>query len=314
MKEITVKDNGIIGVLYSPNHVSEKLPGIILLSGSDGGIPGANAIPKHYIEEIVSNGFIVLALAYFGVDDLPPNLENIDLNYFESAIHWLQLHSDVKKEAIAIVGQSRGGELALILGTVLKHLSAIVAYAPSSMMTGGFPYPNHPAWKYKTHALTPYLGAVSGNNLKLTELDDLIQSTDKKLIPAHANTEEDPFIIADLFSLRNLTPNAKLTEIPVEKIDCPILIFSGGKDAIWTSTYYCESIIKRLNAYNSPIKHKHVNYENAGHGLIASYDGPIYHPVGKFWCKLGGTSVGNRIANQASLKETIKFLSAIKHQ
>lgn len=311
VKQIVVKDNGITGVLYSPVSVSGKLPGIILLSGSDGGIPGANAIPKNFIEELVSNGFIVLALAYFGMDDLPSNLEQIDLSYFESAIQWLQLHSDVKKEAIIIMGQSRGGELALILGAHLKHLKAIVAYAPSSMITGGFPYPNQPAWKYKNHALTPYLGALSGNDPKLTELDDLIQSTVKKLIPIHANTEEDPFIIADLFSARNLTPDAKFAEIPVEKIDCPILIFSGGKDAIWPSTFYCESIIKRLNDHNSPIKHKHVNYENAGHGLIASYDGPIYHPVGKFWCKLGGTPEGNKIANQESLKETIEFLSSI---
>lgn len=311
VKEIAIKDNGMTGVLYSPSHVSRKLPGIILLSGSDGGIPGANAIPKIFIEELVRNKFIVLALAYFGVDELPPNLEHIDLKYFESAIQWLQLHSDVKKDAIIIMGQSRGGELALLLGTVLKRLRAIVAYAPSSMLTGGFPYPNQPAWKYKNHALAPYLGALSGNDPKLTELDDLNQSIHKKLIPLHANTEQDPFIIADLFSARNLTENAKLAEIPVEKINCPILLFSGGKDAIWTSTYYCESIIKRLNAHNSPIKRKHVNYENAGHGLIASYDGPIYHPVGKFWCKLGGTPESNKIANQESLKETIKFLATI---
>lgn len=35
-----------------------KLPGIILLSGSDGGIPGYNAIPKKIIEELVRSGFI----------------------------------------------------------------------------------------------------------------------------------------------------------------------------------------------------------------------------------------------------------------
>jgi dienelactone hydrolase len=311
VKEIAIKDNRLMGVLYSPSHVPEKLPAIILLSGSDGGIPGANAIPKSFIEKLVNNGFIVFALAYFGLDDLPPNLEHIDLNYFESAIQWLQLHSGVKKESIVIMGQSRGGELALILGTVLKQLRAIVAYVPSNMITGGFPYPNQPAWKYKNHALMPYLGALSGNDPKLTELDDLNQSSHKKLIPIHANTEQDPFIIADLFYARNSTGNAKLAEIPVEKIDCPILLFSGSEDAIWTSTYYCESIIQRLNAYNSSIKRKHINYENAGHGLIASYDGPIYHPVGKFWCKLGGTPEGNKIAAQESLKETIEFLSAI---
>jgi dienelactone hydrolase len=309
VKEVAVKDNGMTGVLYSPSQASEKLPGIILLSGSDGGIPGENAIPKSFIEELVSHGYIVLALAYFGVDDLPSDLENIDLKYFESAIQWFQLHPDVKKDGIVIMGQSRGGELALILGTVLNTLKAIVAYAPSSMITGGFPYPNQPAWKYNNHPLTPYLGALSGIDPNLTELDDLNKSTHEKLIPIHANTEQDPFIIADLFSARNLIEHAKLAEIPVEKINCPILLFSGGKDAIWTSTYYCKSIIKRLNAHKSPVKCKHVNYEDAGHGLIASYDGPIYHPVGKFWCKLGGTPEGNKIANQESFKETIKFLS-----
>lgn len=311
MNEIAIKDNGITGVLYRPSHLSGKLPGIILLSGSDGGISGNNAIPKKFIEALVSNGFIVLALAYFGINNLPQGLNNINLEYFATATQWLHSRSDVKKDAIAIVGQSRGGELALILGTILKQIKAIVAYAPSSMVTGGFPYPNQPAWKYRNHVLTPYLSALSGNDPTLTELDDLNQSIHKKLIPIHANTEQDPFIIADLFSARNLTDNAKLAEIPVEKIGCPILLFSGGKDAIWTSTYYCESIIKRLKIHNSPIKRKHVNYENAGHGLIASYDGSIYHPVGKFWCKLGGTPEGNKIANQESLKETIEFLSAI---
>lgn len=82
-------------------------------------------------------------------------------------------------------------------------------------------------------------------------------------------------------------------------------------DAIWTSTYYCESIIKRLETNDASIKHKHINYKDAGHGLIASYDGPIYHPVGKFWCKLGGIPETNKIANQESLKETIEFLLSI---
>lgn len=313
MKEIVVKNNGVTGILYSPSKTTTKLPGIMLLSGSEGGIPGTNAIPKSFIEELVNSGFIILALAYFGTNDLPQDLNSIRLEYFEEAIKWLQSRSDVKKDAIAIIGQSRGGELALILGTVLKQVKAIVAYAPSNMVTGGFPYPNQPAWQYKNHALAPFLGALSGNDPQITELDDLNQSTHDNLIPAHENSEDDPFIIADLFSARNLATDAKFAEIPVEEIACPILLFSGGKDAIWTSTYYCESIIKRLDANNSSIKCKHINYENAGHGLIASYEGPIYHPVGKFWCKLGGTPEGNRIANQSSVKETTEFLSFLQN-
>lgn len=293
---MVVKDSQLTGILYSPNQIIEKLPGIILLSGSDGGIPGNNAIPKSFIEELVNTGFIVFGLAYFGVDNLHLYLENINLEYFELAIQWLQSRPEVKDETISLIGQSRGAELALILGTVINQIKAIVAYAPSSFVTGSFPHPNQPAWIYKNEALQPYLGALSGSNPNISELDDLLQAAQDHLIPAHANTEHDPFIIADLFNARNLKATAAV-EIPVEKISCPLLVFSGGQDAIWTSFYYCQSILKRLRAYHSSIIFKHVNYENAGHGLIASYDGPIYHPVGKFWCKLGGTQEGNEEAN-----------------
>lgn len=309
MNEIIVNDNGLNGILYSPSKTTSKIPAIILLSGSDGGIPGENAIPKSFIEELVNNGFIVLALAYFGINNLPQYLNNVSLEYFEEAVKWLQSRSDVKKDAIAIIGQSRGGELALILGTIFKQLKAIIAYSPSSMVTGGFPYPNQPAWLYKNNALIPFLGALSGNDPQLTEFDDLNQSTHDNLIPIHKNSEQDPFIIADLFFARNLTTNAKFSEIPVENIACPILLFSGGMDAIWTSNYYCESIVNRLRTNNSAINYKHINYEDAGHGIIASYEGSIYHPIGEFWCKLGGTPEGNKIANQNSVKETLEFLS-----
>jgi pimeloyl-ACP methyl ester carboxylesterase len=308
--ERTIKDGKINGILYSPDQVSGRLPGIILISGSDGGVPGANAIPKTFIEQLVNNGFIVLGLAYFGVDNLPQALERIDLEYFEMAQEWLFSRPDVSQDGTAIIGESRGGELALILGTMLKRISAIVAYVPSSMVTGGLPHPNQPAWRYRNHDITPYLGALSRSDLEVTELEDLRNSTRDNLISAHKNTEEDPFVIADLFAARNLTEKAKLAEIPVEKIECPVLLLSGGKDAIWTSTYYCQAIMRRLNLYNSSIQRKHVDYENAGHGLIASFDSSTYHPVGEFWCKLGGTTEGNCVANEQSLHETLAFLSS----
>ena len=309
MKKTPVNEHEIYGVLYQPNRLSDKLPRILLLSGSEGGVPGSNAIPDSFIEALVKQGFMVFALAYFGVGKLPKNLQNINLEYFELAIEWLQSFADGKKNKVVIIGQSRGAELALILGTISKKISAIVAYAPSNLITGGFPYPNQPAWNYKNNPLKFFSGAVSNNNLNVTELDDLNYATNNNLIPYHENTENDPFIIADLFAARNA--NAKNAEIPVEKITCPILLFSGGKDAIWPSTDYCQSIIKRLEDHNALIQRKHIHYEHAGHGLIASYEAPIFHPVGKFWCVLGGEPVANQQANQDSLRETLAFLLAL---
>jgi hypothetical protein len=42
--------------------------------------------------------------------------------------------------------------------------------------------------------------------------------------------------------------------------------------------------------------------------LIASYDGPIYHPIGEFWCKLGGTPEANAVANEKALMDIFQFL------
>jgi hypothetical protein len=66
MTSIEVNEFGLIGRFYVSAKADQKKPGVILLSGSDGGIPGANAIPQQFIVTLVDKGFAVLALAYFG--------------------------------------------------------------------------------------------------------------------------------------------------------------------------------------------------------------------------------------------------------
>lgn len=74
------------------------------------------------------------------------------------------------------------------------------------------------------------------------------------------------------------------------------------------SSFYCQKIVERLKKYNSKIQYQHFNYKDAGHGIIANYNGAIYHPVGKFWCRLGGTPEGNKFATQDSFSKLINFL------
>lgn len=310
MKKDTIKYNNLVGNLYYPKKQVNQLPAIILISGSDGGVPGANAIPESFIENLVSNNFVVLALAYFGVDGLPKYLENIDLEYFENAFYWLNIQPQVKTNSIGIIGQSRGGELALILGTLFPdNFKSIISYVPCNMVCGGFPYPNRPAWIYKGTPISPYLYGVSNTDINLTELADFINTAKTDIITPHENTQEDPLILTELFKVRNIQNNYKLTEIAVENIKCPILLFSGDQDALWPCDYYCQMIINRLNIHRSPIFRKHINYNNAGHGIFASRDGGIYHPHGGFWCKLGGTIEGNEIAKMESNIELLNFLT-----
>ena len=89
---------------------------------------------------------------------------------------------------------------------------------------------------------------------------------------------------------------------------CPVLLLSGNQDAIWPAKSYCESIMSRLAKYQSTTIRKHINYPEAGHGILASYDGPIFHPKGQFWCRLGGTVSGNKTANEKSWIAIFEFL------
>lgn len=298
-----MQELGLFGNLYVSNPEGEK-PAILILSGSDGGIPGTNAIPESFLEYLASHGFVILALAYFGIEGLPDTLENIPLEYFEKAVQWLKSQFFVDASLLGVLGQSRGAELSLVLGSLFpKMFQAICAIAPCNMAIGGFPHPNEPAWIYQKTPL-PFLSGFSSDEKTLTESDDLKIAIQNQEIPLRANPEEDPCIIADLFIARQKKKDAKNAEIPVENIKCPLLLLSGDQDAIWPSSFYCEAILEKLKNCSNP---KHIRFPEAGHGILVSYDGPIYHPKGNFWCKLGGTPEGNAPGNTQSWKIILEF-------
>jgi dienelactone hydrolase len=305
MLKTQIRENGLVGTLFEPTS-RENLPAIIVLPGSDGGIPEALA------EQLASYNYIVLALGYFALEGLPEHLENIPLEYFEKAFAWLEKRGNVKTGRIGVMGYSRGGELALLLGSIFPQLmSAVVADVPGSVVVGGFPHPNQPAWTHENKPIQPFLGALMSDHADFTERDDLIEATKAGKVPFHAGTADDPYVITDLFLARNQEPGVlEAAAIRVEHIKCPILLISGQDDAIWPSALYAKRVMDRLHENKSTIERTHLSCANAGHGLTTSpYDGPIYHPVGGFWCKLGGTPEGNSHACKAAWDEVLSFLS-----
>lgn len=57
---------------------------------------------------LASKGFVVLALAYYGFQDLPKNPKNLDLEYFEEAVTYLRSQPEVSavKMIILIISES----------------------------------------------------------------------------------------------------------------------------------------------------------------------------------------------------------------
>ena len=119
----------VVGALYLPAGPGPH-PAVMTVSGSGGGIARAEAAM------LASRGFACLALAYFNYPGRPPELVDQPLEYFGQALDWLAAQPQVRAEAIAVKGNSRGGELSLLLGATFKAVRAVVAVVPSGYVWG----------------------------------------------------------------------------------------------------------------------------------------------------------------------------------
>lgn len=59
--------------------------------------------------------------------------------------------------------------------------------------------------------------------------------------------------------------------IPVEKIDGPVLLISGGDDQMWPSAAFAEMVMRRLKEHGHPYPVRHLSYEGAGHSYSYPY-------------------------------------------
>ena len=124
----------MVGVLYGPS-TPRPHPAVIVLGGVGGGLREGGA------EALASEGFAALALAYFGVDPLPRELVEVPLEYFGKALGWLKSQPEVDADRMAVVGNSKGGELALLLGASYpEDVKAVVGYAPSAVVWQGISF------------------------------------------------------------------------------------------------------------------------------------------------------------------------------
>ncbi len=126
VKRIALREGRLRGLLFLPPG-EERHAGVLVVGGSEGGLPSRRAA------WLASHGFAALALAYFRYDDLPNELAGIPLEYFGTALNWMAHRPEIKSDRIAVMGVSRGAELALQLGSMFPAVRAVVAYAPANV-------------------------------------------------------------------------------------------------------------------------------------------------------------------------------------
>lgn len=276
MDRIPIRDHGLVGTLFRRGRPTKA---VLLLGGASGGFR------EEWALQLAEEGFAALSLAYFAAESLPPQLSRIPLEYFENAIEFLR--HDVEK--VGCCGVSRGGELSLILGSLFaKRINAIAAHVPSSVVYGALDvHPTIPAWLYKGKPFAPsapfqYKEIASGES-------------------------EGSAIFTTPFFLDGMQDRSaySASAIPVEKIECPLLIISAEDDQMWPSSVFAEQIVSRLDAYQSPIYRQHLSYPKVGHSPSKGSTG--FHPIMKRWFAFGGDLVENAIATKDWWNQTIQF-------
>jgi len=244
---VPIEKEGLEGILFHPPHGGPH-PGLILLAGSGGGIY------EWWAELMASNGFAALTLPYFRYKDLPKELIEIPLEYFKDAIAWLKEQKAVDGNRIAVMGASKGGELALLLGATYPEIKAVVACVPSSLVWQGISLEQFgSSW------------SMNGKGLPFARWHWSQEDAQKM-------ESGQPIPLLETYSLKKNDPAVlEKATIPVEKINGPILMASGTDDLLWPSTQFSNMVMHRLEKHNHPYERQHLSYEGAGHLVFLPY-------------------------------------------
>ena len=275
--------------IHYPTFTKKNTPTIIIIGGSEGGIP----LAKETANMMSKKGFIIMNFGYFryNKETSKQTLNEIRIEKVFEAIEYIKKITLVDSTKIALLGISKGAELALLVASKNKSVKAVVAHVPSDVVWFGIGKRiglNKSSWSYNGKPLpfVPYAKPKSGWFTKRT---------------------------AEFYEagLKKHTKNIGSAKIFVEKISGPILLTSGGKDDIWPSFYMANEIEKRLKALNFSYEVKHLNYPEAGHLIFGLCPDPNDIKSMNRLAEGGGTPEGNYNARKETWNETFEFLNRV---
>ncbi|XP_006973122.3 acyl-coenzyme A thioesterase 1 [Peromyscus maniculatus bairdii] len=234
VRRVPVREGRVRATLFLPPGPG-PFPGIVDLFGLGGGLL------EYRASLLAGKGFAVMALAYYNYDDLPKDIDNLHLEYFEEAVNYLLRHPQVKGPGVGVLGISKGGELGLAMASFLKGIKAAVIINGSVAAVGN-------TINYKDETIPPV--SLLRNRVRMTKdgLQDVVEGLQSPLV------EQKSFI-------------------PVERADTTFLLIVGQDDHNWKSEFYANEISKRLQAHGKE-KPQIICYPEAGH-----YIEPPYFPL-----------------------------------
>lgn len=242
----TLRVNNVEAILYSGKGNNQPL--VVGLGGSEGGNAWATTRWQKKRNEILERGYAFLAIGYFGCEGTPKILDKIAIEDVYNAIAVAKKQKNINSNKIALIGGSRGADLALLLGSYYKDITAVVGMSSShAVFPGHTQLFNSSCWSYE------------GKELPFIPVND----------------EAVPFLIkrdlrGTFETMLKDTAAEQQAMIKVEKINGPVLLLSATKDEMIPAVNMGEKMIQRLK--NSNFKH---HYEQIV--LEGSHEEPTKH-------------------------------------
>lgn len=186
---------------------------------------------------------------------------------------WLQHQPRCRAGGVATVGHSRGGELALLLGATYSHIQAVVAFVPSAVVWGAvirrfrdhFAHPRAwvpgtgRGWRSAHHA------AWTRDGRPLPYLQPSLTWSGRAVLASMGHRrrprgQNHALLLQDVATVEHAA-------IPVERINGPVLLFSGEQDEEWPSAAMSDMVMNRLASHHHPFPDQHTSYLDAGHAF-----------------------------------------------
>lgn len=275
-----------IGTISRPKKDGTKRPAVLAFGGSEGGT-SSGELYAYYLSQL---GYVSFGVGYFGVGNLPMYLERVPLEVLKDDLEFLASQDDVDPEKIAVLGGSRGGELALLLGAHYPDLvHAVIADVPSGYV-----------W-----------AATSGNPLTAWTLEGM----DLPFMPSSGALAEPikkdgktyyaltPAFLADIAAAA--PGELAAARIPVEQTKGPVFMVGGADDQLWPSCVLADVAWDGLvaNGHDKLYKDEKHCYPDGGHFISfppgsSTLESDGYFNPGFGWILVGGTPEGNAAAQR----------------
>lgn len=231
--QITLQTPNIESVLYLGKGKNQPL--IVGLGGSEGGNAWTSDYWKKTRDEFIKKGYAFLALGYFGANGTPDTLNKISIDDVYNAIKVATKDKHLNKKKIAIIGGSRGADLALLIGSYYKNVKCVVSIVGSNAVFPG--HTNHfstSCWTY--------------------------QNKELPFVPV--NEEAIPFLMKQdlrgaFVAMLKDTLSVEKATIKVEQINGAVLFLSATQDEICPSTPMAEMMAERLKSNNFKYHYEH---------------------------------------------------------